>query len=157
MDEKSMWILLCQTYGLCLMVCWNLCQAHLQEGGLTQIMVEHVILKGLRLLLWGIWKRFTCPHIYMAMALGLCVKWPLHYTLRSLDPWHTNYVIGREAMDGPSSLPLEPKGLRDQRKFEWMEILHGTMWVLFHGLLDIALGSLKKGGFGTTLGAVASN
>ena len=66
-------------------------------------------------------------------------------------------MIGREAMGGPSSLPLEPKGLRDQRKFEWMETLHGTMWVLFHGLLDIALGSLKRGGFGTILGAVASD
>ena len=33
--------------------------------------------------------------------------------LRTLDPWYTNYVIGREVKDGPSSLYTRPWGPRN--------------------------------------------
>ena len=35
-------------YGQCFIVCWNLCKAHLQEVGLTQILAHHVKVKSLK-------------------------------------------------------------------------------------------------------------
>ena len=47
----------------------NLCRAHLQEVGLTQILADHVTGTDL-------WMRSKGPYNYMVMACGLCVKWP---------------------------------------------------------------------------------
>ena len=54
-----------------------------------------------------------------------------------------------------------PKGTRHQKTFELMNnlhgILHGTTRILFHNLLDIALGPSKRGESNAKLGIVASN
>ena len=39
---------------------------------------------------------------------------------------------------------LDLEGMKDQRIFEWMEILHnvlhGNKWILLHGLANVMLG-----------------
>ena len=74
----------------------------------------------------------------------------LHWSLRVLGPWYTNYMIGREVGDGPHTLYTRPWGPSWPKEFEWMEninsIVHGTKWILLHGLLDIVLGPSKTDG-----------
>ena len=71
-----------------------------------------------------------------------------------LNPWCTNYVIGREAGDSPSSLYTILWRLEEPKKVWWMKNLHdalyhGRKWTMLHGLLDVALGSTKRGGSST--------
>ena len=56
-------------------------------------------------------------------------------------------VIGWEACEGLSSLYTRSWGPRRPKKFEWMkilrDILHGTKWIVFHGLLNNVLDLMK--------------
>ena len=51
--------------------------------------------------------------------------------------------------------------LEEPKKFEWMknlhDVLHGTEWMISHGLHGVALDPLKRGGTNAELGAMASN
>ena len=70
MDGKSTWTPYIQTWKeKCCMICWNSCQTHLQEVGMTQILTDHVIVKGFRHMVRLLDERAltnTCS----------CVKWP---------------------------------------------------------------------------------
>ena len=49
------------------MMCWNLCQAYLQEAYMMHILLNYVSGNNL-------WMRTKGPHTYMVMALDSCVK-----------------------------------------------------------------------------------
>ena len=70
MDGKSTWTPYMQTWKeKCCMICWNSCQTHLQEVGMTQMMTDHIIVKGFRHMVRLLDERAltnTCS----------CVKWP---------------------------------------------------------------------------------
>ena len=55
--------------------------------------------------------------------VSLNVEGP-HYTRArgALDPWYTNYRIGRDAGDGPSPLYTDLEGMRDQRNMNGWNI-----------------------------------
>ena len=50
-----------------------------------------------------------------------------HYSLRAFDQLYTNYVIGQEARDDPSSLYPTPQVLEGPTKFEWMKNLRAKV------------------------------
>ena len=66
-------------------------------------------------------------------------------------------MIAKEVVDGQSSLQIGPSRPQEANKFGWIKHLHGNMWIIFHSLRNIALGSLKRGGSNAKPRIVASN
>lgn len=57
-------------------------------------------------------------------------------------------------------LHIRPRGPEGPKKFAWMKNLHGTMhgtdWMMFHGLPNIAFGPSNRGGSDAKLENVAN-
>lgn len=80
----------------------------------------------------------------------------LHYSFRGLHHWHLNSIIGGKCQDCLTSLYTRAQEHKRQRKFEWMERLHGnlwdTKWISIYGLLGFASSPFQMGGTNTKSG-----
>ena len=70
-------------------------------------------------------------------------------------------MFGLKAKFGPTSFYTRSWRPKGPQKFAWMKklycILHGSKWIILHGLLDIMLSPSKKGGSNAKLGAMIIN
>ena len=101
---------------------------------------------------------YICPNTSHARAELRCDKQTTNYEvratshtrLRACDHCNLRALIGRNGGDRPSSLHTwrwRPKG---PKKTSWMKslhgVLHGGLWIRFHGLLEFASSPPLGGG-----------
>lgn len=107
-----------------------------------------------------IWKSVKETNLMTQLTTNV-LRVTLHWSLRALDLSHTNHVIDQEFGEGPSSFYTRPWGFEGPEEI-WMDenlhdILHGTEWMIFHGLHGIVWDPLKRGRSRANWGAMVGN
>ena len=71
-----------------------------------------------------------------------------HTSLKARDHCNLRALIGWKGDDRPSSLHTQRWRSKGPKKNSWMEslhgVLHGRLWIRFHGLLDFSSGLIPK-------------
>ena len=86
------------------------------------------------------------PHFFLYIISSQLWIWSptlratSHTRLKAHDRCNLRALIGRKGGDRPSSLRTRQWRPRGSKKTSWMKILHGGLWIRFHGLAEFLSG-----------------